>query len=138
MNDIMTADKVKNLMQPLIDKGCFFDYFYEKGGDSSCVYICRFKRGKDYFDWREVSGEEEVHLVTCVRGEFGFPNLKARYPKQYRRFRWKHLFRKATMDEKRALVAELLLKELAKDETQLFGFPCVGRSAYPRDTLENI
>ena len=124
-------------MQPLLDKGCFFDYFYEKGGDSSCVYICRFKRGKDYFDWREVSGEEEVHLVTFVKGEFGFPNLKARYPKQYRRFRWKHLFRKATMDEKRALVAELLLKELAKDETQLFGFPCTGRSSYPRDAFEN-
>jgi hypothetical protein len=26
--DMMTADKVQKLMQPLIDKGCFYDYFY--------------------------------------------------------------------------------------------------------------
>lgn len=121
MNDIMTADKVKTLMQPLIDKGCFFEYFYEKGGDSSCVYICRFKRGKDYFDWREVSGEEEVHLVTYVDGEFGFPNLKLTYPKRYRRFRFRHFFRKATMDDKRALVAELLKLEMEKDPSVFFG-----------------
>lgn len=121
MNDVMTAEKVKNLMKPLLDKGCIFDYFYEKGGDSSCVYICRFKRGRDYFDWREVSGADEIHIVTCVRGDFGFPNLKYKFPKEHRSFRLKHLFRKATMDEKRAFVAELLLKELAKDETQFFG-----------------
>ena len=121
MNDIMTADKVKKLMQPLIDKGCFFDYFYEKGGDSSCVYICRFKRGKDFFDWREVSGEDEVHIVTFVKGEYGFPNLKLAYPKQFKRFRRKHLFRKATMDEKRAFVAELLNMELQSGKPDFFG-----------------
>ena len=121
MMDIMTADKVKNLMQPLIDKGCFFDYFYEKGGDSSCVYICRFKRGKDYFDWREVSGEEEVHLVAFVKGEFVFPDLKLTYKKEYRKFWWKHIFRKATMDEKRAFVAKLLLEKLENDKLDFFG-----------------
>ncbi|MBO5737680.1 MAG: hypothetical protein J6S04_07700 [Clostridia bacterium] len=121
MNDVMTADKVKTLMQPLLDKGCFFDYFYEKGGDSSCVYICRFKRGKDYFDWREVSGSNEVNLVTCIKGEFAFPDLKTMYPKQHRRFRFKHFFRKATMDQKREFVAQLLLMELAKSETEFFG-----------------
>ncbi len=121
MNDIMTADKVKKLMQPLIDKGCFFDYFYEKGGDSSCVYICRFKKGKDFFDWREVSGEDEVHIVTFVKGEYGFPNLKLAYPKHFKRFRWKHLFRKATMDEKRAFVAGLLNMELQSGKPDFFG-----------------
>ena len=121
MTDIMTAEKVKNLMQPVIDKGCFFDYFYEKGGDSSCVYICRFKKGKDYFDWREVSGADEINLVTFVKGTFGFPNLKLVYPKEYKLYRLKHLLRKPTMDENRAFVAELLLKELAKDDTQFFG-----------------
>ena len=121
MNDIMTADKVKTLMQPLIDKGCFFDYFYEKGGDSSCVYICRFKKGKDYFDWREVSGADEINLVSCIKGEFGFPNLKLLYPKRFRRFRWKHIFRTPTMDERRAFVASLLLQELEKDDKQFFG-----------------
>ena len=121
MTDIMTAEKVKNLMQPLIDKGCFFDYFYEKGGDSSCVYICRFKRGKDYFDWRELSGTQEINLLTWVKGEYGFPNLKALYKKQYRNFWFKHIFRKPTMDEKREFIAGLLLLELAKDETIFFG-----------------
>lgn len=121
MNDMMTADKVKKMLQPLIDKGCFFDYFYEKGGDSSCVYICRFKKGKDFFDWREVSGEEEVHIVTYVKGEYGFPNLKLRYPKEYRRFKWKHFFRKATFDEKRVFVAELLNRELASGKPDFFG-----------------
>ena len=121
MTDIMTADKVKTLMQPLLDKGCFFEYFYEKGGDSSCVYICRFKRGKDYFDWRELSGTQEINLLTWVKGEYGFPNLKAMYPKQYRKFRFKHLFREPTMDEKREFIAGLLLTELAKNETDFFG-----------------
>ena len=121
MTDIMTADKVKTLMQPLLDKGCFFEYFYEKGGDSSCVYICRFKRGKDYFDWRELSGTQEINLLTWVKGEYGFPNLKVLYPKQHRKFRFKHLFHEPTMDEKREFIAGLLLAELAKDETNFFG-----------------
>ena len=119
--DMMTADKVQKLMQPLIDKGCFYEYFYEKGGDSSCVYICRFKRGKDFFDWREVSGENEVHLVTYVNGEFGFPYLKPMYKKQYRKFWFKHIFRKATMDEKRAFTAMLLNFELASGKPDFFG-----------------
>ncbi|MBE7079848.1 MAG: hypothetical protein E7371_01265 [Clostridiales bacterium] len=119
--DMMTADKVKKLMQPLLDKGCFYDYFYEKGGDSSCVYICRFKRGKDYFDWREVSGAEEVHLVAYVKGEFTFPNLKTMYKKEHRKFWFKHIFRKATMDEKREFVAKLLLAELDSGKPDFFG-----------------
>ena len=121
MNDIMTADKVKDLMKPIIDQGCIFDYFYEKGGDSSCVYICRFKRGKDYFDWREVSGSDDINFVTCIKGEFGFPKLNSLYPKEFRRFWWKHFFRKPTMDEKRAFFASLLLREFAKDNKQFFG-----------------
>jgi len=121
MNDIMTADTVKKLMQPLIDKGCIFDYFYEKGGDSSCVYICRFKKGKDYFDWREVSGENEVHLVAYVKGEFVFPNLKLLYKKAYRKFRFKHIFKKATMDEKRQFTADLLNQELSAGKPDFFG-----------------
>ena len=121
MSDMMTADKVQKLMQPLIDKGCFFDYFYEKGGDSSCVYICRFKRGKDFFDWREVSGAEEVHLVSYVKGEYAFPDLKTMYPKEYKQFRWKHFFRKATFDEKRAFVASLLMRELESGKPDFFG-----------------
>ena len=121
MNEIVMAENVKKLLAPFLEKGFVFEYLYQKGGDSSCVYICRFKRGKDYFDWREVSGEEEVHLVTYVDGEFGFPNLKLTYPKRYRRFRFRHFFRKATMDDKRVLVAELLKLEMEKDPSNFFG-----------------
>ena len=121
MNDIMTADKVKNLMQPLIDKGCFFDYFYEKGGDSSCVYICRYKKGKDFFDWREVSGAQEIHIVVCVNGEFQFPSLKYLFKKEHKAFKWKHIFSKPTYAEKRAFVASLLCKELASGKPDFFG-----------------
>ena len=121
MNEVVSAENVKKRTAPFLEKGFSFSYFYEKGGDSSCVYICRFKRGKDYFDWREVSGADEINLVTFVKGTFGFPNLKLAYPKEYKLDRLKHLLRKPTMDENRAFVAELLLKELAKDDTQFFG-----------------
>ena len=121
MNEVATAEEIKKLTAPILEKGFSFEYFYEKGGDSSCVYICRFKKGKDYFDWREVSGADDVNIITCIKGEYGFPNLKMMYPKQHRRFRVRHLFRKATMDEKRAFVAGLLLTELSKDETQFLG-----------------
>ena len=121
MNDIMTADKVKTLMQPLIDKGCFFEYFYEKGGDSSCVYICRFKKGKDFFDWREVSGANEIHLVVSVNGEYRFPDLEKRHPKTVRTFKRKHLFKKATLSDRRDLFAELLLEELRSSPADFFG-----------------
>ena len=121
MNDIMTADKVKKLMQPLLEKGCFFDYFYEKGGDSSCVYICRFKRGKDFWDWREVSGSTQINLVTYVNGQFGFPSLKKLYPKEHFQFSLKHFFRKATKEENREFIASLLKAELAKNESTFLG-----------------
>ena len=116
MNDIMTADKVKTLMQPLLDKGCFFDYFYEKGGDSSCVYICRFRKGRDFWDWREVSGGNEINIVAYVNGNYQFPSLKYLYKKEYRAFSMKHFFKKATVAERRAFVASLLINELQKPD----------------------
>ena len=120
ITDIMTADKVKTLMQPVLDKGCFFDYFYEKGGDSSCVYICRYKKGKDFFDWRETSGTEEINVVVFVNGAYDFPSLKSLYKKEFRAFSVKHLLKKPTMDEKRAFIAELLIKELL-EKPNFFG-----------------
>lgn len=121
MHDVLTAETVKNLTKPILDKGLFFEYFYQKGGDSSCVYICRFKKGKDYLDWREVSGGDEINIVTFANGEFGFPSLKLLYPKAYKKFRIKHLLRKATMDEKRAFVASLLVAEAESGKPDWFG-----------------
>lgn len=112
MNDVFTAETIKNLLAPLLEKGFTFEYTYEKGGDSSCVYIGRFRKGKDFFDWREVSGSNEVNLVAFVHGEYQFPSFKYRYKKQMRSFAFKHLFRKATLAEKRKFYATLLLSEL--------------------------
>ena len=112
MNDVFTAETIKNLLAPLLDKGFSFEYTHEKGGDSSCVYIGRFRKGKDFFDWREVSGGREINLVVYVKGEYKFPSLQLLYKKEFRVFRIKHLFRKETFAEKRVFYAKLLIQEL--------------------------
>ncbi len=113
MNEVKSAEQIKKLTAPFLEKGFVFSYFYQKGGDSSCVYICRFQKGKNYFDWRENSGGNEINIVVCVNGEFIFPSLKSLYPKAYRAFKIKHFFKRATLDERRAFVAEMLKEELS-------------------------
>ena len=121
MNEVKTAEEIKRRVMPFLEKGFNFEYFYEKGGDSSCVYICRLKKGRDFFDWREVSGGEEIHLVVKADGQFVFPNLHYRHKKTARAFFWKHIFKKATMDEKRDLFAQMLLQELTLSPKNFFG-----------------
>jgi len=110
----------KTLFAWAIDGGFSYEYTYEKGGDSSCSYIYRFRKGKDFFDLRELSGGEELNFVVYKDGQYRFPSLKARYPKAFRAFWWKHFFKKPTKSEKRALFAALLQKEW--DNTDFFGF----------------
>ncbi len=112
MNANFTAETIKDLLFPLLEKGFAFVYTYEKGGDSSCVYIGRFQKGRDFFDWREVSGGDDVNFVVFVNGEYKFPNIKLRYKKQMRGFAFKHLFKKASLAEKREFYAKLLLGEI--------------------------
>ncbi len=119
--EINSAEKIKSLTLPLIEKGFAFEYLYQKGGDSNCVYICRYKKGKDFFDWREVSGGEEINLVTYVNGVYGFPSVKTLYPQQYRAFRRKHFFKNASVDERRAFIASILLLELNSGKDNFFG-----------------
>ncbi len=121
MNEVFTVETVKNLLAPLLDKGFTFEYTHEKGGDSSCVYIGRFHKGRDFFDWREVSGSNDIHLVVYVNGEYKFPSIKTRYKKEFRAFRWKHLFSPPTLAEKRVFYAKLLLTELTSSD--FFGIP---------------
>ncbi len=121
MNEVKTAETIKNLTAPILEKGFVFSYFYEKGGDSSCVYICRYKKGKDFFDWREVSGADEIHFVVYVRGEYRFPSLKSLNPKRYKAFSLKHLFKKPSMDERRAFAADLLKEKLAENPAEFMG-----------------
>lgn len=112
MNEVISAENIKALTMPILEKGFTFQYFYQKGGDSSCVYICRFQKGKDFLDWREVSGGDEINIVVSVKGEYAFPSLKLRYPKKYKAFKRKHIFKKASVAERRAFVAECLIEEL--------------------------
>ncbi len=116
MSEVFTAETIKNLLAPLLEKGFAFSYKNEKGGDSSCVYVSRFQKGRDFFDWREVSGSEQINLVVFVDGRYQFPSLKGRYKKEFRSFALKHLFRKATFAEKRELYARLLLREVEKPD----------------------
>lgn len=112
MNEVSNAEEIKKLTAPIIEKGFKFEYFYEKGGDSSCVYICRYRKGKDFWDWREVSGGSEINIVVYVNGGYDFPSLQYLYKKEYRAFKAKHFFKKATIAERRAFIASLLLKQL--------------------------
>ncbi len=112
MNDVFTAETIKDLLSPLLENGFTFEYTHEKGGDSSCVYIGRFRKGRDFFDWREVSGGDDINFVAYVRGEYKFPSLKYLYKKEFRAFSFKHLFKRATLMEKRKFYADFLKKEL--------------------------
>lgn len=114
MEEVYTASEIKRLLNPLLEKGFSFEYFYEKGGDSSCSYVCRFKKGRDFFDWREVSGGEEISFVVYANGNYDFPNLKTLYKKEYTRFQVKHFLKKASVLARREFMAQLLLRELEK------------------------
>ena len=123
MNEVQSAEKIKKLTAPFLEKGFSFAYFYQKGGDSSCVYICRYQKGKSYFDWRENSGGKEINIVVCINGEFRFPSLKSLYPKEHRAFAIKHIFKKASVEDRREFIATLLNAELLSGKPDFFGIP---------------
>lgn len=108
-------EQIKKLTAPFIEeRGFSFKYFHEKGGDSSCVYICRFQKGKDFFDVRETSGTYELHLVVYAKGEYRFPKFK-------RKFTLKSLFIKRTIDDERAFLISELEKEWQSSSPEFFG-----------------
>lgn len=116
-NDELEIEReMKGLFARFLEKGFSYRYFYEKGGDSSCVYIYRFQKGKDFFDLREVSGGDELNFVVYANGNYQFPSLKYLYKKEFKSFGLKHFFKKPTRKEKREFFAMLLTRELTKDE----------------------
>lgn len=121
MEDLQSAKEMQALTQPFLDKGFIFEYSYQKGGDSSCVYIYRYKKGNSYFDLREVSGGSEMTFVVWTNGEYQFPSLKTLFPKEYRKFKMKHFLKKATRSETRAFVTSLLKARLLETPDTFFG-----------------
>lgn len=120
-NEKNSWEEIARLCAPFLEKGFTFEYFHQKGGDSSCVYVYRFKKGKNFFDWRETSGKYEIHLVVSINGEYRFPNLEKRHKKLTRKWKWKHLFKRAEISEKRKFFAVLLEEELNANPTDFFG-----------------
>ena len=100
-----------------LERGFYYQYLYEKGGDSSCSYIYRFSKGRDYFDVRELSGGNELTLLVYVRGGYLFPDMKDKYKKEYRAFFFKHLLKRSTAHERRELLASVLIKEYESSPT---------------------
>ena len=124
MQKIQTAEIMKKYNALFLEeRGFTFEYFQEKGGDSSCVYICRFKKGKDYFDLREPSGKYELNPMVYAGGQYVFPILKLLYPKECKAFKRKHFFSRATINDHRLFMAELLEKEWQNDKPDFFGIP---------------
>lgn len=103
----------------LLNAGFSYEYTYDKGSDSSCVYIYRFRKGRDFLDLRQVSGGGEGTLVVYADGGYLFPNLRSKHKKLFRAFFRKHLFSKATTEEKWRFAAELLKEEIS--DGRLFG-----------------
>lgn len=103
----------------LLEAGFTYEHLYDKGSDSSCVYIYRFRKGRDFLDFRSVSGGKERNVVVFSDGQYLFPNFKMRYKKELRAFGRKHIFKKPADEELWALAAEFLKKEIS--DGKLFG-----------------
>lgn len=114
-------DVARTYFSFLFDAGFSYRYTYDKGSDSSCVYIMRFEKGRDFIDLRTLSGGSERNFVVFSGGQYLFPDLCRRHKKEARAFRVKHFFRKPTEEELFALEADLLRAEIA--DGKLFGIP---------------
>ena len=117
MDELQIEKEMKQAFAPFLERGFTYRYFYEKGGDSSCVYIYRFQKGKEFFDLREVSGGNEINFVVYADGAYQFPSLKYLYKKSFRAFSLKHFFKKATKEENSRFYAEILVKHLQENQT---------------------
>lgn len=96
----------------LLGQGFVYEYAYDKGSDSSCVYIYRMRRGRDFLDFRITSGGGEGNFVVFSGGNYYFPNLRQRHKKAFRAFKLAHFFKRATKDELWRFAAELTKIEM--------------------------
>ena len=105
----------------LLEAGFSYEYTYDKGSDSSCVYIMRFRKGRDFIDLRTVSGGRERNVVVFSAGNYLFPDLRLRHKKAARAFSRRHFFRKPTEEDLLAFEAGLLKEEIS--DGKLFDIP---------------
>ena len=56
----------------LSEAGFGYEYLYDKGSDSSCVYIYRLKKGRDFLDFRTVAGRRGISS-SFRAGDICFP-----------------------------------------------------------------
>lgn len=103
----------------LLSRGFSYEYLYDKGSDSSCVYIYRFRKGRDFLDLRAVSGGGNGTIVVFASGDYVFPALKLRHKKLFSAFKRKHFFKKPTVLERFSFAALLLKTEI--ENGSLFG-----------------
>lgn len=115
-DELQIEIEMKAAFAAFLERGFSYRYFYEKGGDSSCVYIYRFQKGREFFDLREVSGGVELNFVVYSGGRYQFPLLKRLYPKEFSAFKRKHFFKRATREEQRGFFADILTRHLQENK----------------------
>lgn len=93
--------------------GFIYEYGYTKVSDSSCVYVHAFKKGRDRFELRAVSGSNEINAVAFVGGEYRFPDLKRKYEKLWKKAKRKRTFRRMRACDTWDFIAEALEEEAA-------------------------
>ena len=91
----------------LSEAGFGYEYLYDKGSD--------------FLDFRTVSGGEKGNFVVFSGGRYLFPDLRLRHKKMFRAFALKHLFKRATVEERWRFAAELLKAEVT--DGKLFDIP---------------
>lgn len=103
----------------LTERGFSYSSLYEKSSDSACVYIYRFSRGAEYMDIRTIIGSGEYNVSVYTGGRYRFPSLKAKFKKEWRGFKMKHLFKRANEAETLSFVCSLIAGQAATGD--LFG-----------------
>ena len=125
MRDIMAAKVIKDGMNAFLEKGFLFEYFYERNEAGNPIYICRFKKGKEYIDWQETEDGEEIAICVRASEKTSILDLKALYPKAFRNHFWNTLFRKPTVNERRSFIASLLVEEFKSESPDFFGIKII-------------
>lgn len=86
--------RIAQLFSFLTERGFVFERSYNKGTDSTCTQIYRFKKdAANYIEYRVLS-EHERNIFALVRGERKFPSPEKRYASFVRAWKAKRLFRK--------------------------------------------